>query len=1508
MVSVTSTPRAPARNSRCSGRPSSRAEPPPPRRKSFLAPGLILIFYVSFLIDEVKVFPLLVDDLSPDSKRFLKCRDFDSQYRIIQSLGEGCFSDVLLVKSNVTGKLFAIKRAKDERIQRRTMILESRTEASYGALLTAAAYRSELGYYLLQHIVRLHQAWEDEDGRLHQRLEYCVGSVQSALENFSTFQQNILNFKKSSNEGYQSLPLKSFGGNNGDIEFENLNPGEVTSSKIKSTFQPLIRRISSNTYLSSFQPNTPIKPTFKSNNNTEMISILSPSKTLPLTDKCDSFFPKNNHQNDMNPYFTSQGCTTSSLYGRSAMHEYRTSITNDLQCTEGNKSGTSNPVIASLPTSSSKKVQPLNIDYHLANEIKNDDDEMVNISPRRRNTFQKPFFVNQEYSIALSSANRCEHNNQINNNSNFNGFRDINDRPALRMSSKAIGRTSIQNYISNQQHSSNNVNDISHLLSFPSKTNSTITSASPPLRTPSLSQLKTPSPPVPHPPTRRPSPPSSSHPPAKRPRLSPQYPSSHSDIPEDFIWTILADTLLGLSLLHRVGILHLDVKPANLLVDATGRIHLGDLGSSVLVEAEEEGGVEENEEAKMPVMNGYFGRFDQELNRDCVQPLNVSRRRASTLASTSRPHSTSQKYPLTSNSRIPVSPILSTPGIRPSVHTARFNTSEAFLPSPVLPPILPIVSSPGPPVVAAINPQQCGSVSSTSSPITDEVHSSLNVNSNFSLEEMFNFTLPNIAELPISGQSNIHNRSEHNFVPITRSDSNSNLEPSIKRNLMVTTSMSPANTSHVQHPPPPPANFSSLTDDLPSRSLVSSHKLKRCLVDFVFAPLETYLYNEASSATDLFSLGLVLWSVCVGCSPPRDADLWREIRRGRDGVFSSLMGKYVRSERKQFYGKEDTLNDGVLDWMNHATDINKEFIKKTAIDLESDKNPSTKIIVEQESPNVFPDGNSMKHHAADSNCPAAPSLRLLASSTMATTIGEDSLDGMYSSSSGQIGETISTSTVAALHDDEEEQEEEQEDIQDSTHPSSPVRTNNLDLPPLKTNADVMVNRVGSRCLSFVRQAAIQTLVEEEEKGTEDEMHDAVPSLFCYDGVTFPCARSPLLINTILSLLSPSTQSRPSMRALLSLPSVWSRVVERVPLPYLSVEDILTLPICPPSAPTSPYTRPPTSSVISSSLLASNPPPTVRTILGIQPFQTTTPLQPNSVASHPSPPPSFPKFPSSPSSCAPLYLSRPPALSIPPFPPRPISSSTLKVVGDANLQQSSQNIAGQTYNSSVNVSKSNLRNSGERDMIINQLSNSSNKHHNVSKNIIQSSKDANDNHNTSTQYAQDPGYISSSPIQPSTSHLMLNNHLNSSYIPGFSNYIQQMGFTHSMEDSRLNNNNNHNSNSNNNGKSLYLPTPTISSNPITTNNNNNNNLPNLTAAHRISMNQSVKPDNSMAAKASPPQLHSPRHYQSIPLVSPLSEEGIESSPIPSEVLGSTPWASFFWGGCQGASGFSSHPRR
>lgn len=52
---------------------------------------------------------------------------------------------------------------------------------------------------------------------------------------------------------------------------------------------------------------------------------------------------------------------------------------------------------------------------------------------------------------------------------------------------------------------------------------------------------------------------------------------------EDDVWTIFISVLKGLHAIHKMNILHRDIKSANIFMKKTGEVQLGDLNVSKLI-------------------------------------------------------------------------------------------------------------------------------------------------------------------------------------------------------------------------------------------------------------------------------------------------------------------------------------------------------------------------------------------------------------------------------------------------------------------------------------------------------------------------------------------------------------------------------------------------------------------------------------------------------------------------------------------------------------------------------------------------------------------------------------------------------------------------------------------------------------------------------------------------------------------------------------------------------------
>lgn len=80
-------------------------------------------------------------------------------------------------------------------------------------------------------------------------------------------------------------------------------------------------------------------------------------------------------------------------------------------------------------------------------------------------------------------------------------------------------------------------------------------------------------------------------------------------LPEAQVWGYLRDTLLALAHLHGQGLVHLDVKPANIFLGPRGRCKLGDFGLLVELGASETSEAQEGDPRYMApeLLQGSYG-------------------------------------------------------------------------------------------------------------------------------------------------------------------------------------------------------------------------------------------------------------------------------------------------------------------------------------------------------------------------------------------------------------------------------------------------------------------------------------------------------------------------------------------------------------------------------------------------------------------------------------------------------------------------------------------------------------------------------------------------------------------------------------------------------------------------------------------------------------------------------------------------------------------------------------
>lgn len=58
-------------------------------------------------------------------------------------------------------------------------------------------------------------------------------------------------------------------------------------------------------------------------------------------------------------------------------------------------------------------------------------------------------------------------------------------------------------------------------------------------------------------------------------------PYRNRKVSEDIVWKIFYEIILGINDIHKADIVHLDLKPSNILIDDRGNIKIGDFGISV---------------------------------------------------------------------------------------------------------------------------------------------------------------------------------------------------------------------------------------------------------------------------------------------------------------------------------------------------------------------------------------------------------------------------------------------------------------------------------------------------------------------------------------------------------------------------------------------------------------------------------------------------------------------------------------------------------------------------------------------------------------------------------------------------------------------------------------------------------------------------------------------------------------------------------------------------------------
>ncbi len=66
-------------------------------------------------------------------------------------------------------------------------------------------------------------------------------------------------------------------------------------------------------------------------------------------------------------------------------------------------------------------------------------------------------------------------------------------------------------------------------------------------------------------------------------------PAEDALVPDSTVWQVVHDVTAGLHHIHACGMVHLDIKPANLLITAQGRVQIGDFGMAAPINSSDDG-------------------------------------------------------------------------------------------------------------------------------------------------------------------------------------------------------------------------------------------------------------------------------------------------------------------------------------------------------------------------------------------------------------------------------------------------------------------------------------------------------------------------------------------------------------------------------------------------------------------------------------------------------------------------------------------------------------------------------------------------------------------------------------------------------------------------------------------------------------------------------------------------------------------------------------------------------
>ncbi|KAK7692978.1 hypothetical protein QCA50_004619 [Cerrena zonata] len=99
-----------------------------------------------------------------------------------------------------------------------------------------------------------------------------------------------------------------------------------------------------------------------------------------------------------------------------------------------------------------------------------------------------------------------------------------------------------------------------------------------------------------------------------------EYGKSFPKLDEERVWKILADLSDGLSFIHDAGVIHLDLKPANIFISGDGRFKIGDFGMASIWPRPPTPGPVGGNGAPLPPVPGQSESFEREGDKLYLSP------------------------------------------------------------------------------------------------------------------------------------------------------------------------------------------------------------------------------------------------------------------------------------------------------------------------------------------------------------------------------------------------------------------------------------------------------------------------------------------------------------------------------------------------------------------------------------------------------------------------------------------------------------------------------------------------------------------------------------------------------------------------------------------------------------------------------------------------------------------------------------------------------------------------